>query len=305
MHVSYPRSQTPVTASRPVNSNLIWALVCFTFLCGGYFYGVHRRSGSPAVSSNSRFRGGEPAEADGTLPIAPSFGGNTAPGDLIARAQLESELVYTDLQSFVCKEHMDRYKGYIDEDKQHEIDTINAQVSFENGVENYSGIQENDRSRATMSSIPGAWSQGEFGTLLRQTRAFLTTQPIALKGDTELNNVPAVLYAFDVPAEQSTWDLAVGSRQYRIPFRTNIWVSKSSGQIMKIERNTTATPAGSGISAIQWSVVLRPIQLDQKAWLLPSSGEYSVLYENSKRREWNTISFSDYHRYASQSVIHF
>lgn len=303
MHERYPKSQLSITEPPHVNSNLIWALVCGVLVFGGYFFGAHRRSHTPVVTSHLRFGSRAPAEADGTLPIAPSFGGNTAPADLLARARLESELAYTDLKSFVCKEHMDRYRR--DGNKRRQIDTVNAQVSFENGMENYSDIRENDRLRTSMSSIPGAWSEGEFGTLLRQTRALLSSQPIAVKGDTDLGGVAAALYVFDVAAEDSPWDLTVGSRQYRVSFRTNVWVSKTSGQIMKIERNTMATPPGSGISEIQWSVVLIPIDMDGRTWLLPSSGEYSVLYENPNHREWNALSFSDYHRYASRSVIHF
>jgi hypothetical protein len=303
MHERYAKSQLSITEPRHVNSNVIWALFCGALLFGGYFYGAHHQNHSPVVTSKLRFGTRGPAQADGTLPIAPNFGGNSASTDLLARAQLESELVYTDLKSFVCKERMDRYRR--DGNKRRQIDTVNAQVSFENGMENYSDIREDDRLRASMSSIPGAWSEGEFGTLLRQTRALLSSQPIAAKGDTDLGGVPAALYAFDVAAEDSPWDLTVGSREYRVSFRTNVWVSKTSGQIMKIERNTTATPPASGISEIQWSVVLIPIDMDGRTWLLPSSGEYSVSYNNPNHREWNALSFSDYHRYASRSVIHF
>jgi hypothetical protein len=82
-------------------------------------------------------------------------------------------------------------------------------------------------------------------------------------------------------------------------------VSQSTGRILKIKRTSTAMPPNFGISEIEWSVNLKPIQLDGNEWLLPSSGEYSILYEKTNRREWNEITFGDYHRYTASSVMHF
>jgi hypothetical protein len=301
MHELYPEVPVHKHEHRPLSSNVIWVLACGALAITGYFYGLDKGRGSAGVALGTYHA---PNTADNGLPIGPSIGGNTAPGDLLARARLENELLYTDLQSFICDEQIDRYKASLNGEQPHQIDTVNAKVSFENGVENYSDIRENDRFRPSLSSLPGAWSEGEFGTLLRQTRALLATQPVS-EGDTYMNGVPTSIYTFRVSGEESPWDLAVGSRQYRVPFRTDVWVSKSSGQIVKIARTTTAIPAESGISEIEWAVVLKPVDLEGKFWLLPSSGEYSVVYQNSKRREWNTITFSGYHRYASRSVIHF
>ena len=272
----------------------------------GYLCGLYKSEGSLAALVNKgTAQPSAPAKADNSLPVAPPFTVDSAPGDLLARAKLENELLYTELQSFVCSEQMERYEGRFNGDSAHRIDTVNAQVSFENGVENYTGIRQNSRVRPSMSSIPGAWSEGEFGTLLRQTRALIATQPVSLQTNSELNGVPTALYSLDVSGTESPWELTVGSQQYRVPFRTQVWVSQSSGQILKIARASTAMPPDSGISEIQWSVTLKPVELDGKTWLLPSTGDYSVLYQRTNHREWNVINFSDYHRYASRSVIHF
>lgn len=285
----------------------IWVAALCVALFSGYFYGVHQNGGGAAISRNQHGASRGVSESDNSLPIAPPFEGNSAsaPGDLLARAQLQNELLYTDLQSFVCSEQMERYQGRLNGENPRQIDTVNAQVSFENGVENYTDIHQNNRQRMSLSNLSGAWSEGEFGTLLRQTRALLATQPVSLQTNADLNGVPVALYSFEVSGQDSPWDLSVKSLQFRVPFRTQVWVSKSSGQILKIARASTAIPPDSGISEIQWSVVLKPVQMDGKTWLLPNTGEYSVLYERSNHREWNVINFSDYHRYASRSVIHF
>jgi hypothetical protein len=200
---------------------------------------------------------------------------------------------------------MDRYKGHLDGGHSSQIDTVSAQVSFENGVENYTGIQQNNRQRATLSSLPGAWSEGEFGTLLRQSSSLLASHPLASKTTSEINGEAAVIYAMEVSGQESPWSLYVGNQSYRMPFKTEVSVSQSSGRILEIVRTSEAVPPGSGISQIQWSVVLKPTPIDGKTWILPATGSYSVLYQQENRREWNVINFSDYHRYAASSVIHF
>jgi hypothetical protein len=301
-----PLRQVPESEGWRISKTGAWLVVCCALFFTGYFYGVEKQGGRRAGLTGHRGMGaGRSSEADNSLPIAPAFSENAAPGDLLARAQLQNELIYTDLKSFICSEQMERYQAHLNGDKPHRIDTVNARLSFENGVENYTDVRQNSRERPSLSSIPGAWSEGEFGTLLRQTRALLATQPISQRAETTLNGAPAMLFSFQVSGQDSPWDLTVSSQQYRVPFETKVWVSKSSGQIMQIARTSTAIPPDSGISEIQWSVALKPVELEGKTWLLPNTGEYSVVYARTNHREWNVINFSDYHRYTSRSVIHF
>jgi hypothetical protein len=252
---------------------------------------------------------GRSSSAGVELPVAPPPAGTTSSplsgGDLMARVQIENELRYTDLQSFVCSEHMERFRARLNGENARQIDSVSAQVSFENGMENYSGIQQGNRQRASMSDIPGAWSEGEFGTLLRQTRTLLASEPLTQQAAADENGKPAVLFSLNVSGDESPWQLTVDSKKYRLPFRTDVLVDQATGRILVIKRTSTAMPPSLGISEIQWSVNLKPAQLDGREWLLPASGEYSILYQKTNRREWNQITFADYHHYTASSVMHF
>jgi len=280
------------------------SVLIVVLLCGtAYYLGMRHAQTAPRIG------GGMPvahpiSKSAAGVPIAPDLKSGSG-SDLLARAQLENELLYTDLQSFVCDERINRFKGRLNGGTQRQIDIVTARVSFENGVEHYSDIRENSKQRAQMSSIPGAWSEGEFGTLLRQTHALLGTQPVSLKGETTLEGTPAAIYTIDVAAQDSPWDLIIGGQSYKIPFHTDVWVSKATGQILKIQRTSDSIPPGMGISELRWSVTLDPVELDGKAWLLPKSGEYEVQYADAGRREWNVMTFSDYQRYGSRVVLHF
>lgn len=239
-----------------------------------------------------------PAKAPGELPAV-------APTEPLAQIRLANELLYSDLQSFVCNERIDRYKGALGGVEGRRIDTVLTRVSFENGVEHYTDIRQNNRSRAHIASISGAWSEGEFGTLLGQTQALLGSQVVLSRAKTELNGAATILYRFEVSEQDSPWDLEVEATHYHVPFRTDVWVSASSGQILKIERTSTAIPLETRISEVRWSVSLEMVDLNGKTWLLPSAGEYEVSYEESHRREWNLMSFSNYRRYGSEVALRF
>ena len=226
-------------------------------------------------------------------------------GDLLARVRAANEQLYADLESFVCNEQMTRYKGPLSGDKAHQIDTLTARVSFENGQEHYSDVRQNREKRPDISSVPGAWSEGEFGTLLRQTQLLLATQRVSLLRDSHLDGAPFAVYAFEVSEEDSPWDLEVSGQHYRVPFRTEVSVSQASGQILEIERTSTGVSPETRISEIRWGVSLAPVELNGRTWLLPKSGEYAVSYAESGRREWNLLSFSAYRRYGSEVALRF
>ncbi len=225
--------------------------------------------------------------------------------DLLSRVRLANEELYSSLQSFVCDEQMERFKGNLSGENARHIDTLETKVSFENGTEHYSGVLQNKRQRPSIAGISGAWSEGEFGTLLKQTQILLNTQPVVFQKYTDLNGAAAALYAVEISEQNSPWDLEVERRHYRIPFRTDVWVSRTTGEILKIERVSTGVTSQIGISEMRWGVTLEEAKLDGKTWLLPKTGTYAVLYESSRRREWNEMTFSGYHRYGSEVAVRF
>jgi hypothetical protein len=241
--------------------------------------------------------------AAAAAPVAPAL--SLAQPDLLTRVRQANEELYSSLQSFVCNESMERFKGKVGGEESKHIDTVTTKVSFENGIEHYSDVYQNNKQKASIPSIAGAWSEGEFGTLLAQTQSLLNTQPVIFRMFTDFNGTPAAIYGFEVSEQDSPWDLNVQSHHHRIPFRTELWVSAETGQILKIERVSTSMPFRMGISEIRWSVTLAPVQMNGKTWLLPNSGEYAVLYEEVGRREWNELTFSNYHRYGSEVALRF
>jgi hypothetical protein len=211
--------------------------------------------------------------------------------DLLYRAEAVNDHFFDTLKSFVCQEKIERFRGTLQSPASRQLDTITSTVSFENGSEHYSGIKQDHRPRPTLAGISGAWSEGEFGTLLRQTRQLLAVEPATFQNLEQLDGDWTAIYEFDVPAADSPWDLVIDSRESRVPFHCRMWISVKSGEILRVSRRSTLLSPDSRISEIQWTVSLRSVAINGANWLLPVTGEYAVSYAGLNRRDWNRLSF--------------
>jgi hypothetical protein len=247
------------------------------------------------------------AAADSTIgsESVPDLSGIKPQAQLLETSRLANRALYASLKSFVCREEIERFQGNLRGSKMSLIDHVSANLSFENGVERYSDIRQNTRGLATISALTGAWSEGEFGTLLEQTAQLLETQTASFIASTVLEGETASIYRFSVTEEESPWVLEIGPQQYRIPFTTDVWILDSSGEILKISRKSISMPKETRISEIDWDVTLNAVDLNGKTWRLPTAAAYSVCYAESKRREWNKMTFSRYRRYSSESSLRF
>jgi hypothetical protein len=223
--------------------------------------------------------------------------------EILEHARAAQSDVYSSLRSFVCQEQIDRFKGSLDGESGRPLDTVTARLSFESGVEQYTDVQQDKRPRSGMSSLTGAWSEGEFGTLLLQTQLLLSSQKVDFENFGDVKGQPAAIYHFDVSAEESPWDLAVNGHIYPLPFHTSVWISISTGEILKIDRRTLSLAPATHISEIQWVITLDRFNIEKKVWLLPATGTYAVLYNETQHREWNQISFNGYQRYGARAAI--
>ena len=261
--------------------------VAFLSLGGDGEPGVASETGR--VSAVSSTRNGDP-EATGTL---------------LPRVREKADRSYADLANFVCRERIERFKGAPNSGRAQRIDVITSSVAFENGEERYTDIRQNKRILKTISNVSGAWSKGEFCTLLREARAVLSANEGRFAAPRTLNGEPAFIYAFDFDQFNSPWDIQLDSKHYRIPFHGEVWISPATAEVLRITRRATSMPPLTHIAEVNWSVDFAHTVLDGREFLLPQSGNYDVSYANSQRHEWNTIRFSDYHRYGVEVAVRY
>lgn len=247
---------------------------------------------------------------EGTRTAAPATEGQRASltmtdADLLRRVQVANEDLYASLRSFVCDESVVRTRESLTRGKTRKVDTLTTRVSFENGQEQYTDVRQNNIGRSSLSAVGGAWSEGEFGTLLRQTQQLLRTQQVRQENSGDSEGAAVAFLNFAVSQEDSPWILVVEGRSYKLPFRTEVAVERSSGHILSVKREATQIPRELCISGIEWAVNMGATDLAGSSWLLPIRGEYAVSYLESNRRERNEMTFGNYRRYGSEVALRF
>lgn len=263
---------------RSLNSTVISALLSLGVVQFSTAGGVH--DGTPPASTSS---------ASGVSgPVTPSL------KEAFDRMRNSIRQQYASLKDFTCKEQIERYRGSVRNPRSHKIDVITSQLSYHGDSEHYANIRQNDKPLNEIGSLSGAWSQGEYGTILHETMKALDSRVVTFVSFHDLDGAAAAVYSFDYTATDSPWDISVGGTHYSVPFLCQIWASASTGDVMRIERIAHDVPPSTGISVVNWAAVFGPTSVDGKILWLPAKAIYSVSYLNSDRHDWNQIAFSEY-----------
>ena len=103
------------------------------------------------------------------------------------------------LGDIVMHEAISRYTSL--RGKSVKVDEFDASVEISDGADSLASLRRNSRPYSAVAQIPGAWSVGEFSTMLRISREALTKDSVRLVP--AFGSEPAFLVAgFHYPAEQ-------------------------------------------------------------------------------------------------------
>lgn len=237
-----------------------------------------------------------PSEASTANPSG--RGGKALPSltEILGRLRASTEQTYVDLTHFVCKERIERYRGEARNPHGHKIDVIMSQVIYDHDSEQYTDLRQNGKPLSRIDALSGAWSHGEYGTVLRETINGLNSRAVNFVSFSVLGGKRAAVYTFDYGVSDSPWDILVAGTHYKMPFHCQIWASVTTGALLRIERITHDVPSLIGISAVNWAVEFGSISVNGKVLWLPHRAIYSVSYPNCDCHYWNQIQFSEYRR---------
>jgi len=183
------------------------------------------------------------------------------------------------------------------------VDEFDALVEMADGADSFTGLRRNGRPCPKAAQIRGAWSFGEFSTLLRVSRDALDNQDVRLV--TAPGGEPETLIAaFHYAASDARWFVAVGPRIYWLDFQGEIRVSATTGDVLSIAWISAPPSPESGIGRVQRSVTFARTEVAGEIRNLPQSAEYRVVHTGG-RVEWNTARFSDPARYGALVSVRF
>jgi hypothetical protein len=226
---------------------------------------------------------------------------------LIRRAA-DAAMEFTEtLPSYVCSEFVTRSQSESTPANFQPIDVVSMEVLYTDGREDYRNIQINGKKTVKkIEETGGAWSTGEFGTVLVDLFSPATGATFHYRKDSRAGGIMAKMYDFEVTREGSHWSIHSGAQSYDPAYVGSVWIDPATSRVLRIEMEAKGFPAEFPLDHVESATDYQYIRLgDAKQYLLPVHAETLSCQRNSAFCSRNVIDFRNYHKYTGESSITF
>jgi hypothetical protein len=225
---------------------------------------------------------------------------------LVERAREVASTFLDGLPNYVCQELTTRYFSETRTPSWNVIDTIGAEVVFESGKESYRNITINGKASKKPPEESGAWSTGEFGTILAEIYWPGSAAKFKFVEDASIIHHPSSVYDFTVERERSSWKVSVPGQYIMPAYKGSVWIDKDGAHTLRIEMQGRDIPEEFPLITVETAVDYDYITLGMpEKFLLPVHAEVLSCKRGSNECERNSIEFRNYHKFTGESVIKF
>lgn len=242
-----------------------------------------------------------PASDDGFIPIV------QRPDDPLIRKAADAALDFTEtLPNYVCQEMMSRFQSETHPANWHALDVVTANLVYENGKEDYRNVTVNGKPKKSLEDTGGAWSTGEFGTVLIDLFSPATNATFHYRKDSRTAGVNTKEYDFEVTRENSHWSIHMASQTYQPAYKGSVWIDPQTSRVLRIEMQAFGFPEDFPTDHVESATDYQYIRLgDTKQYLLPVHAETLSCQRGTNYCSRNAIDFRNYHKYSGESTITF
>jgi hypothetical protein len=230
----------------------------------------------------------------------------TEPGmDLIERARDAAASFLNGLPNYVCTQVTTRYQSETKNPNWQALDNISADLVYEDGKESYRNLQINNKPTKKSPEETGAWSYGEFGTILEDVYTPASAAEFHFLHDGTTNRLKSSTYDFKVDRPHSHWKIAVQSQFVLPAYEGEVVIEKETARTLRILMQAKQIPKQFPEDVIETTVDYEYILLGTDKFLLPVHAELLSCERGSYRCQKNTIDFRNYHRFTGESTVKF
>jgi len=259
---------------------------------------------TPASGTASRSYGAPTIlRGDDDTPIPPP-----PVGDPLIRKAAEAAMDFTEtLPDYVCQELMARYQSMATPANWQAIDIVGAAVVYQQGKEDYRDVTINGKAiKKNIEQLDGAWSTGEFGTILIDLFSPATAADFHYARDSRSGGVSAKVYDFSVVRERSHWQISMAAQTFDPPYKGSVWIDPATARVLRIEMQAYGFPDAFPTDHVESATDYQYTRLgDAKQYLLPVHAENLSCQRGSNYCSRNVIDFRNYHKYTGESTITF
>jgi hypothetical protein len=243
---------------------------------------------------------GKPAERAEEAEAAPDI------DSLIEKAR-ETTATFTEkLPNYVCKEFMARYESSSRPADWKALDVVSTSLVYEGGRESYRDISINGKPfRKGMEEMSGAWSTGEFGTMLLDLFAPWTAAEFHLRRAAAIGGVEARVYDFEVDRAHSRWKVQMASQSMTPGYKGAVWIEPKTGRVLRLEMQARGLPKEFPVDTVESAVDYDNVMIGGAKFLLPVHAETLACQRGSSDCSRNAIDFRNYHKFEASSEVTF
>ena len=255
--------------------------------------------------------------SSGQLPpqVLPQFASPPEPALDEQRKVLEEArakaLAYTaGLPDFVCTETIRRYQVY-DGYGWDLHDTLTVQLSYFERQENYKLTALNGRKTdLTYEKLGGAWSKGEFGSML--LAVFVPTSLTGFRWSnwTTLRKRPAYVFYYQIDAGNSKYSLTAGKAGGGVASATVgehglVYIDRETKDVMRLDREADSIPNDFPVKSAGGTLDYGAAEVGGRTYLLPLRAVIRMLPWDGRHATRNEVEFTGYRKFIGESTISF
>jgi hypothetical protein len=209
------------------------------------------------------------------------------------------------LPDFLCTEVITRAQNQGNKGWRNK-DVLAIRVGFERGAERYRLLTVNGKaSKASLRSLGGAQTEGEFGSLLEQlfhphAASFSFNRFESLRGHA------VAVYRFEVPLENSLFRLGVGTKrgvnETLSAYNGFVFIDRESNEVLRIEQIADPPPLFPLLGARN-VLDYEHSDVGGERYLLPVRAETFV--QSTTVTSHNVVEFRDYQKFSAEAKIQF
>lgn len=226
--------------------------------------------------------------------------------DFVEKARQVAASFLEGLPNYVCQEVATRYVSETRVPSWNVIDVVTADMVYEEGKESYRNMTINGKPSRKPPEETGAWSTGEFGTILAALFNPGTRTRFKFVEDGSISHMPASIYDFSVERLRSAWNVHTPGQYILSAYKGSVWIDKQSAHTLRIEMQAKDVPQEFPLVSIETAVDYDYITLGTpEKFLLPVHAEILSCDRGSNECGRNVIEFRNYHKFTGESVIKF
>jgi hypothetical protein len=261
--------------------------------------------GKPAARTSSPIPDDSdaPSRSSRSKPAVPAANPHMA---LIEQAREAAASFLEGLPNYVCQEQTTRYVSETRQPSWNVVDVVSAEVVYDDHQESYRNLQINGRPTKKSPEDSGAWSTGEFGTILGNLFAPQSATEFKYVQEETLSHRATSLFDFQVARVRASWKIWVPGQYIMPAYKGSVWIDKQTGQVLRIEMQAKEVPQAFPEISVETAVDYDTISLGSAdRFLLPVHAEALSCWRNSNECQRNVIEFRNYHKFEGESVIKF